>query len=262
MEENKEQKLKDDVVKNTDNKASKKESGKSGLAVTALVLSIIALPFSFIPIINIIGLILGIVAAILGVVAVIMKQKKVLSLIAIGFAVLAIIITLIAGAIVSKYVSNVTNIFKDAAESITDTKDKIDNGINEFQNSTNPKEVVDDTTDSGAQISDDVLEDETKNAWEADFDVEIKELDVVEEEYTHTSKLEVIVTNKSKDKKTLQIKIDAMSPEGYRVNYDSSYIYDLMPGQKQKIELFKYISRNQLEEMKKASFEVSEITVY
>lgn len=263
MDENKEQKLKDDVDKNTKtNKSTNSMADKSGLAVTALVLSIIALPISFIPILNIVGLIVAIVAVILGFVGVVKKQKKVLSIIAIVIAAIAIIMVLLAGVIFGSFLSKFNKALKDPSGIINEIKDNAEKITDTIDNSFKTDEVLDDASDTVDPTTDGATNDETKYMWSEDFDVEIGELDVVEEEYTHTSKLDVIVTNKSNERKTLQIKIDAMSPEGFRINHDSGYIYDLGPGQKEKIELFKYFSASKLKEMKTATFEVSEIESY
>lgn len=73
----------------------------SGFAVTALVLGIIAVVFSFIPIINVVAIVLGIIGLIFGVVG-IFRSRRVMSIIGAALCLLAIIVSVaISGAFAS-----------------------------------------------------------------------------------------------------------------------------------------------------------------
>lgn len=182
------------------------------------------------------------------------KAKKNMAPLIIIIVLVLVIIPIVAGLL----------IWNSARKSIG--AEIIKKGLSEIEKVSQPTEVIDDASNRVDPTLDGTVKDEGtdegQDAWMNDFDIEIRDLEVVEEEYTHTSKLEVIVINKTNERKTLQIKIDAMDPEGFRINHDGGYIYDLGPGQKEKIELFKYFSANQLEAMKTATFEVSEVAVY
>lgn len=134
----------------------------------------------------------------------------------------------------------------------------------EIDNASKPDEVLDDVADRVDPTIDETIEDEVedKDAWMKDFDVEFGEFTAVKEGYSHNTKLETIVKNKSNENKTCQIKVDAMSPDGFRIRYDSEYVRDLAPGQKVKVEFFKYVPESEVEDMKTATFEVSQFDVY
>lgn len=94
-------------------------------------------------------------------------------------------------------------------------------------------------------------------------DVNIGTLEVVTDEYGYSeTKLVVKVANKSGEKKSFNITIEAVSSDGSRLDTDHIYANDLADGQSQNFELFTYISDDQLEAMKSATFKIVEASMY
>ena len=94
-------------------------------------------------------------------------------------------------------------------------------------------------------------------------DVNIGTLEVVTDEYGYSeTKLVVKVTNKSGEKKSFDITIEAVSADGSRLDTDYIYANNLADGQSQNFELFTYISDDQLEAMKSATFKIVEASMY
>lgn len=94
-------------------------------------------------------------------------------------------------------------------------------------------------------------------------DVNIGTLEVVTDEYGYSeTKLVVKVTNKSGEKKSFDITIEAVSADGSRLDTDYIYANALADGQSQNFELFTYISDDQLEAMKSATFKIVEASMY
>lgn len=94
-------------------------------------------------------------------------------------------------------------------------------------------------------------------------DVNIGTLEVVTDEYGYSeTKLVVKVTNKSGEKKSFDITIEAVAADGSRLDTDYIYANNLADGQSQNFELFTYISDDQLEAMKSATFKIVEASMY
>lgn len=94
-------------------------------------------------------------------------------------------------------------------------------------------------------------------------DVNIGSLEVVTDEYGYSdTKLIVKVTNKSGEKKSFDITIEAVGADGSRLNTDYIYANNLADGQSQSFELFTYISNDQLEAMKSATFKIVKASMY
>ena len=95
------------------------------------------------------------------------------------------------------------------------------------------------------------------------LNVEIGTLEVSEKEYGLVdTKLVVKVTNKASEKKSYSIKIEAVGPDGNRIDDDTIYVSDLGAGQSQEFDLFTYISSDKLEAMKAATFNIVDASMY
>lgn len=94
------------------------------------------------------------------------------------------------------------------------------------------------------------------------LDVNIGNFEVIEDTYFNDTKLIVKVTNKTKEKKSFSITIEATSSDGTRIDTDYIYANDLLAGQSQSFDLFTYVSDSDLEEMKSAKFNVVEASMY
>lgn len=93
-------------------------------------------------------------------------------------------------------------------------------------------------------------------------DINIGSFEVVEDTYFNDTKLTVKITNKTNEKKSFSITIEAASSDGTRIDTDYIYANDLLAGQSQSFDLFTYISDEDLDEMKKAKFNIVEASMY
>ena len=94
------------------------------------------------------------------------------------------------------------------------------------------------------------------------LDVNIGNFEVIEDTYFNDTKLIVKVTNKTNEKKSFSITIEATSSDGTRIDTDYIYANDLLAGQSQNFDLFTYVSDSDLDEMKSAKFNVVEASMY
>lgn len=94
------------------------------------------------------------------------------------------------------------------------------------------------------------------------LDINIGNFEVIEDTYFNDTKLIVKVTNKTNEKKSFSITIEATSSDGTRIDTDYIYANDLLAGQSQSFDLFTYVSDSDLDEMKSAKFNVIEASMY
>ena len=96
-----------------------------------------------------------------------------------------------------------------------------------------------------------------------DVDVKIGNLEIKVSEYGLVdSKLPVKVTNKLTEKKSYNITIEAISADGSRIAEDYIYANDLAANQSQEFNLFEYISSDNVDAMKNATFRIIEASSY
>ncbi len=94
-------------------------------------------------------------------------------------------------------------------------------------------------------------------------DVQIGDFEATTDKYGWTeTKLTVIITNKSDEKQSFDIEIEAIDADGNRIDTDYIYANDLAAGQSQSFNLFEYVEDDVLEDMKKATFKVFEASMY
>ena len=105
--------------------------------------------------------------------------------------------------------------------------------------------------------------DNTEEVLKNNVDVSFGNFEVIEEEYGFTdTKLEVKITNKSNEKKSFSIQIEAIDDNGTRIDTDTIYINNLGEGQSQTEKAFTYVSSEKIESLKKARFNVVEVSMY
>lgn len=92
--------------------------------------------------------------------------------------------------------------------------------------------------------------------------VEIGKFTVIEDEYWSDTELPVTVKNKSDEKKSFSITIEAVDSQGNRIDTDTIYVNDLSEGQSQEFTIFKYVSSDNSKTYKKATFRVIEVSMY
>lgn len=102
----------------------------------------------------------------------------------------------------------------------------------------------------------------TEEILKKDVDVNIGKLNVTTDEYGYSdSELVVTVTNKSKEKKSFTIHIEAVDNTGKRIDDDYVYANDLNSGQTQDFKIFTLVSSEKLEQMKSAEFKIIDVSM-
>ncbi len=85
---------------------------------------------------------------------------------------------------------------------------------------------------------------------------------VIEDEYWDDTELTVSVRNKSGEKKSFLITVEAIDRKGNRIDTDIIYANDLLGGQRQDFTVFDFVTSDKIEAFKKASFRVIEVSMY
>lgn len=200
------------------------EKKKSGFATAGLVLGIIGVCTSFIPIVNNLSFILALIGILFGVVSLIKKASKKTAVAGMIICILAIIFTI------------------QSQQKLVDT--------------------VNDAVDDMSSSFDDLSGKNTDEILEKYLDVDFGKFESDDAEYFATTKLNVRVTNKAEEKKSYTIKVEAVSEDGTRIDTDTVYANDLNAGQAQNLEAFTLISSDKIEQFKKATFKVVEVSMY
>lgn len=109
---------------------------------------------------------------------------------------------------------------------------------------------------------DNMTGDNTEEILKKDVDVNIGKLNVTTDEYGYSdSELVVTVTNKSKEKKSFTLHIEAVDNTGKRIDDDYVYANDLNSGQTQDFKIFTLVSSEKLEQMKSAEFKIIDVSM-
>ena len=112
-------------------------------------------------------------------------------------------------------------------------------------------------------LSGEEAEEETETVSESDVvDVKFGKFTVVNNGYYADTKLPVTVTNKSKERHSFHIKVEAVDANGNRIDTDYIYAGDLGPGQSQQFDIFILVSEDKIDQFKKATFSVISISMY
>ena len=204
------------------------QTKKSGLSTAGLVLGIIAICTSIIPIINNLSFIMGILAFIFGIISLVKGAGKGKNISAIVLGILAIIITI------------------NMQKAVSDTIDTVSNSLNDFSSS-----------------MDTMTGNKTEELLKNDVDVILGEFQVSKDKYGITdTKLDVKVTNKTSAMKSFSIQIEAVDSEGSRITNDYVYANNLNAGQSQNFEIFSFVTSENIEKMKNATFNIVEVSMY
>ena len=198
---------------------------KSGLSTAGMVLGIIAICTSFIPFINNLSFIMAILALIFGIIGVVKKSGT-------GKAIAAIILSILAGIFTISAQNSLSN-------SLNQTFDEINKNV-----------------DKAAGNS-------TEEILKNDADITLGNLEINKDEYGLTdTKLNVKVTNKTSEKKSFSIHIEAVDSTGARIEDDYVYANDLASGQTQEFKTFTLISSDKIETMKNATFKIVDVSMF
>lgn len=200
------------------------EVKKSGFATAGLVVGIVGICLSFIPVVNNAAFVLGVLAVALSIVAFIKKVSIGKSVAAVVLGVLAIVITIV-----------MQNAFVKAVD---DAFDGISSSLNDM------------TGDNTDEIMDKYLE------------VSFGEFEVKNDTFLTESKLPLKIKNKSDEKKSFSINIEALDESGTRIETDTVYIDGLGAGQTLNEEVFTLLTDDKIEKLKNAEFKVYEASMY
>lgn len=199
---------------------------KSAAAVAALVLSIVALLLSLLPIINNFAVILVVLAVVFGIIGIVSASKKTRSGLGIGIA--SLIIAIIAGAAILGSQA----VYSAAIDEASTQLDRATGGATE--------EVL------GTEV-----------------DVKPGNLKLKKSSYgLIESELPVTVTNLTDEQASFNIQIEALDAKGDRITQDYIYANDLGPGQSQTFKVFTYVSSDDYDAMKSATFNIVSAGVY
>jgi hypothetical protein len=204
----------------------------SGLAIAGLVIAILAILGSALPIINNVSFVFAIVSLVFGIVGLvsIKKGKRVGQGIAIA--------TIILSAVTMIVVFATQAIYGKVADNIsTSVNESVDNF-----NGTNTEKLLKENVDVtlGAFVFD--------PGAEAAFS------------YDDTFELPVTIKNKSSEKASYTVKVEAVDASGTRLADDTIYVSDLNPGQSVSEKAFKFVEEGKREAVKSATFKVLEVS--
>lgn len=93
-------------------------------------------------------------------------------------------------------------------------------------------------------------------------DIEIGKFNVIEGEYYNDTELVVNVTNKSDERKSFDIQVEAVDSSGKRIDVDYIYANDLGAGQSQDFKIFTLVTDENIQAMKSAKIKIVEISMY
>ncbi len=209
-----------------------KKEGTSGLGIAGFVIGIIAVMFSFIPIVNNIAFFIGILAVIFGLIGALTHKRKGLSIAGIVLGVLAIVITLALQSMWSSALDSVSDQLEEAAASADSQLGNL-------------------TGDN----TDEILQNSLK--------VEFGEFTMSKDQYgfVHSS-LPITVTNLEQDTKTYSLHLEAVDEGNTRIMDDYVFANDLGAGQSQNFEAFTFISDDKYDAMSGAGFRIVEASMY
>jgi hypothetical protein len=98
----------------------------------------------------------------------------------------------------------------------------------------------------------------TEQILEKEISVELGKFTISDDGFT--TKLPVTITNKTSQKKTYSIKIEAIDSSGTRIDEDTIYVTDLNAGQSIKKDAFTFKTTDKAKELKNATFKVLEVS--
>lgn len=125
------------------------------------------------------------------------------------------------------------------------------------------QKATSDTLDTISNSIDNMSGGNTEQVLKTEVDVKLGDFEVTEGDYGLTNtKLTVTVTNKTNETKSFNIQIEAVDEDGNRINQDYIYANNLTAGQSQNFDLFQYVSSEQIDAMKNATFNIVEASSY
>ena len=201
---------------------------RSGFAIAALVLGIVAAATSFMPIINNASFFIALIGLILAIVAIagIRKGKNSGK----GLAVAGLVLSSVAGLLVL--------------------------GTQAFYSA-----VLNEAVDQSTQQLNKMTGDATDDILGVDVEATIGDYSISKDQYGLVkSDLPVTVTNLLKEPASFWINVEAVDANGSRINDDTVIVNDLGAGQSTKLDAFAFVSSDDYEAMKNASFSIISVS--
>ena len=217
------------------------EQKKSGLATAALVLGIVGISLSFIPFIGVASLVLGVLGIVFGIIALRRNLSLPKSIVGLSLASIGLVIALLIQIIFFAALGVALRELELEEFSQLQT-----NSWKSSQSQTNSWESSQSQT----------------NSWESKLSIEIGEFEVIDNQYLDESKLTVTVRNKTDERISVYIEIEAIDKNGYRLEDDWRYIKDLGAGNSERIDFFTLVVDDSIDDMKNATFEIAEVEVH
>lgn len=201
---------------------------RSGFAIAALVLGIVAAATSFMPIINNASFFIALIGFILAIVAIAGIRKGRNS--GKGLAVAGLVLSIVAGLLVL--------------------------GTQAFYSA-----VLDEAVDQSTQQLNKMTGDATDDILGVDVEVTIGDYSISKDQYGLVkSDLPVTVKNLLNEPSSFWINIEAVDANGSRINDDTVIVNDLGAGQSTKLDAFAFVSSDDYEAMKNASFNIISVS--
>ena len=200
--------------------------GRQGPAITSLVLGIIAAVFCLIPIVGMISLLLAPIGFVFGAVAWWGAAKGRRS--GQGKAIAGVVLAVIAG--IGAIASTVA-----VATAVDEAGKSIDRAVG---NAT--EQVL--AEDLGVSIGSYTVDDRGFGLKDGS--------------------LSVTLTNKSDERQSFDVKIEALSASGTRIATDTAFVSDLGAGQSDEVAMFEFVSDEDAVALKNATFRVIEASAY
>ena len=201
---------------------------RSGFAIAALVLGIVAAATSFMPIINNASFFIALIGFVLAIVAIAGIRKGRNS--GKGLAVAGLVLSIVAGLLVL--------------------------GTQAFYSA-----VLDEAVDQSTQQLNKMTGDATDDILGVDVEVTIGDYSISKDQYGLVkSDLPVTVKNLLNEPSSFWINIEAVGANGSRINDDTVIINDLGAGQSTKLDAFAFVSSDDYEAMKNASFNIISVS--
>ncbi len=122
--------------------------------------------------------------------------------------------------------------------------------------------AFDSAIDDATEELDYMTGDKTDEILDDYLDVEIGSFEVIEGEYIDDTELVVKLKNKSDEKRSFDVQIEAVDASGNRIDTDYIYANDLGAGQSQEFKIFTFVSDDDLNSMKYAKFRIVEVSMY
>ena len=205
--------------------------GAGGLVITGFVLAIVAIVLCFVPIVNNFAFVLAVVGLIFGIIGLVGASKgkhggK-------GLAIAAIVISVVSGIGVLASQAFYSAALNQVSESFDDVSASLDAAAGDH--------------------TDDLLSNE--------LDVTLGAFSVTTDQYgLQTTALPVHVTNKSNESHLYNIQIEAVDPQGNRIDDDYISVDGLAPGQSQDFKAFTLVTSDKVDTFKTAQFKIVSVS--